>query len=174
MRKLVYAALASVAAVAMAPAANATHTITLVDGNSTISGSFENAGIEEGAFSDVFEFFLPDGVASFTASSIAVVLGGEADLDFSSVTFNGLDFAVSSTGQVDFRFLNDAPVTSGEQILTVNGISRGNGSYAGTIAFAEATSAVPEPATWAFMLVGFGAVGYSMRRRPTRKLVQAV
>ena len=26
-------------------------------------------------------------------------------------------------------------------------------------------SAIPEPATWAFMLVGFGAVGYSMRRR---------
>lgn len=26
-------------------------------------------------------------------------------------------------------------------------------------------SAVPEPATWAMMLLGFGAVGYSMRRR---------
>ena len=26
-------------------------------------------------------------------------------------------------------------------------------------------SAVPEPATWAFMLVGFGAIGYSLRRR---------
>ena len=26
-------------------------------------------------------------------------------------------------------------------------------------------SAVPEPATWAMMIVGFGAVGYSMRRR---------
>ena len=25
--------------------------------------------------------------------------------------------------------------------------------------------AVPEPATWAMMLVGFGAVGYGMRRR---------
>ena len=30
-------------------------------------------------------------------------------------------------------------------------------------------SAVPEPATWAFMLVGFGAVGYSMRSRPSQK-----
>ena len=27
------------------------------------------------------------------------------------------------------------------------------------------TSAVPEPATWAMMLVGFGAVGFGMRRR---------
>lgn len=29
------------------------------------------------------------------------------------------------------------------------------------------TAAVPEPATWALMLVGFGAVGYAMRKRPT-------
>lgn len=33
---------------------------------------------------------------------------------------------------------------------------------------------VPEPATWAMMLLGFGAVGYSLRRRPRRRLVQAV
>jgi hypothetical protein len=34
---------------------------------------------------------------------------------------------------------------------------------------AIATSAVPEPATWAMMLVGFGAVGYSMRKRSSGK-----
>jgi hypothetical protein len=31
--------------------------------------------------------------------------------------------------------------------------------------------AVPEPATWAMMLLGFGAVGYSMRRRRTAQAV---
>jgi hypothetical protein len=29
----------------------------------------------------------------------------------------------------------------------------------------QITTAVPEPGTWALMLVGFGAVGFSMRRR---------
>jgi hypothetical protein len=33
-----------------------------------------------------------------------------------------------------------------------------------------AIRAVPEPATWAMMLIGFGGVGYAMRRRPSRKV----
>jgi hypothetical protein len=33
--------------------------------------------------------------------------------------------------------------------------------------------AVPEPGTWAMMLIGFGALGCALRRRPTRKLAQA-
>jgi PEP-CTERM motif len=39
-----------------------------------------------------------------------------------------------------------------------------------TRGFASITrvAAVPEPSTWAMMLIGFGAVGYSMRRRRTQ------
>ena len=33
----------------------------------------------------------------------------------------------------------------------------------GVLALAE--SAVPEPATWAMLLIGFGAIGWSLRRR---------
>jgi hypothetical protein len=35
-------------------------------------------------------------------------------------------------------------------------------------------TAVPEPSTWAFMVLGFGAVGYSLRRRKSYRMVQAV
>ena len=35
----------------------------------------------------------------------------------------------------------------------------------GTASFGNRVGAVPEPSTWAMMLVGFGAVGFSMRRR---------
>ena len=31
-------------------------------------------------------------------------------------------------------------------------------------------SAVPEPATWAMMLLGFGGIGFAMRRRPNRRI----
>ena len=54
--------------------------------------------------------------------------------------------------------------------ITINGLSRGQGHYAGTAEFTPVAGAVPEPATWAMMLLGFGAVGFSIRRkrRPTR------
>ena len=35
-----------------------------------------------------------------------------------------------------------------------------------------AINAVPEPGTWAMMLLGFGAIGFAMRRRATPKLAQ--
>ncbi|WP_394647792.1 PEPxxWA-CTERM sorting domain-containing protein [uncultured Sphingomonas sp.] len=36
------------------------------------------------------------------------------------------------------------------------------------------SAAVPEPATWAMMILGFGVVGYAMRRRPAARFAQAI
>ncbi|URD60734.1 PEPxxWA-CTERM sorting domain-containing protein [Sphingomonas sp. KRR8] len=53
----------------------------------------------------------------------------------------------------------------------------GTGGYLAVLPVASAeivrggVSAVPEPATWALMLFGFGAVGFSMRRRGTGDLL---
>ena len=41
------------------------------------------------------------------------------------------------------------------------------GSIAGTLTVVN--SAVPEPATWALMLLGFGGMGFSMRRNRSRR-----
>jgi hypothetical protein len=44
------------------------------------------------------------------------------------------------------------------------------GGTAGTIVFDDITLGLglPEPATWAMMLLGFGAIGASLRRRRRR------
>lgn len=39
---------------------------------------------------------------------------------------------------------------------------------AGVTLTQEAVAAVPEPATWAMMLVGFGGIGFAMRRRKSK------
>ena len=61
------------------------------------------------------------------------------------------------------------------QTITVSGtVASQSGSYAGTFNLGQVTAPVPEPATWALMLVGFGAVGYSLRSRKTLRTLQAV
>ncbi|TCP30410.1 PEPxxWA-CTERM sorting domain-containing protein [Sphingomonas sp. BK235] len=53
------------------------------------------------------------------------------------------------------------------------------GSYKGssstpaslTVSAAVAPGAVPEPATWAMMILGFGAIGYAMRRKTVLRFV---
>ena len=41
------------------------------------------------------------------------------------------------------------------------------------VAIRMTATAVPEPSTWAMMLIGFGAVGHAMRRRPALPFAQA-
>lgn len=47
----------------------------------------------------------------------------------------------------------------------VNDTSHANNAGAFTFTVDTATAAVPEPATWAMLFIGFGAVGGAMRRR---------
>ena len=42
-------------------------------------------------------------------------------------------------------------------------------SYSYSLNVVAATSPVPEPATWAMMMLGFGALGTALRRRPASK-----
>ena len=54
-------------------------------------------------------------------------------------------------------------LAAGNYRLTIIGTSPNSGSFTGNVRIA--TAAVPEPATWALMLLGFGAVGAVMRRQ---------
>lgn len=93
-----------------------------------------------------------DGVGVFTFNNLQGGLNRIGDLTAANGTFsyNGTQF-----------------FQAGQQVGI--GIDRGgaNNSYFNdsTLLRGSIQGPVPEPATWAMMIVGFGAVGYGMRRR---------
>jgi len=60
---------------------------------------------------------------------------------------------------------------SGQYLLTFGGhTTQAGGNLSGTLSFFQA--AVPEPGTWAMMLLGFGGIGMVLRRRRRPALAQ--
>src|SRR3546814_2216837 len=90
---------------------------------------------------------------------MSVAISLLTDVSFSSVTLNGHEFNIDEIGATENRSFLNLPVTSGMQTLVINGTSGGSGSYSGTLAFA-----VPEPASWAMMIAGFGLLGGADRK----------
>ena len=163
MHKILKAAALAAALMTAAPAvANATAFITIDPpaANGSLSGVFGNTGIAAGAFVDTLTFMLPaSGVTSGTITSI--LTSATNNINFTDVQLDGHSFLVGSTGDVEFRYLSDLNTLAGLQTLTIFGTSGGEGSYGGTIAFNP--GGVPELATWAMMILGFGMVGAGIR-----------
>ncbi len=105
-----------------------------------------------GLSSDLFASFDESLTGSFAALS-----GGQYDVFASFSTAAALNGAPIS---VEMDFLNTA--TFG--IATTNGVtySSGSGVLVGSV---PGMTAVPEPATWALMIGGFGLAGSALRRR---------
>ena len=82
------------------------------------------------------------------------------------------EYALDPNGENKFAFM----ATNGETIYDLHySISGGVANALRQVRIASIEGGVPpvpEPATWAMMLVGFGAVGYSMRRRRKTYLAQ--
>jgi hypothetical protein len=170
MKKLGIYAIAAAVACAAAPAAAAP--IITFDGT---SGAFSNANIGLGSFDDLIPFTTGTGVLAADVVSIAV--SNLTDIDFTSVTLNGIPFTPDDTdgagvGREEW-YITGLNVTAGPQQLRIQGNSGGNGSYAGTIAFAARQ--VPEPAGWTTMLLALGLLGGSLKlsRRQSMKSATA-
>jgi len=164
MKKLLVGAALAVSMLAAAPAANAAIVVPLPAAapDGTISAEFGQSGIGSGLFSHTFEFSFPvDGLASTGVTSIRV--SDATNIDFTSVLLNGVAFTITN-GVFDIATLENFPVSAGLQTLYVAGNSGGNGSYSVDLSFAP-SAAVPEPATWAMMIIGFTGAGVAIRRR---------
>lgn len=177
-------ALATAASVfALAPAA---HAATFVPGDpefrvagdgttgtQTVSATVGNIGLN-GSDIDNFLFRIGPAGGNFIglgsgAVTTSFTLGSSNGLIFNSVIFNNgfNDFVIDITTDSEGAAArgNNIPIFSGVlNRLSVNYTATGNASYGGNLTFTP-TAAVPEPATWLMMIMGFAAVGFSMRRR---------
>jgi hypothetical protein len=138
--------------------------------NGPVTAAYGRTGIAAGNFTDNFIFRIDQvGLGSGSISTIlSGLIGSATDLDFTSVTFsNGtttFPVEIMSSGGLEAGGLANIPVFFGAlNTLSVSGLSRGAGSYGGTLAFTPGP--IPEPASWAMMLIGFGAIGSIVRRR---------
>jgi hypothetical protein len=67
---------------------------------------------------------------------------------------------------IAYTDLTSGPVTGIAQNANINNFGAPQtGGYAGVVPWVQLNTNVPEPASWAMMIVGFGLVGTSLRRR---------
>ncbi len=136
----------------------------------TIVIPFGNTPGTSGGFLDVFTFSAPTaGRVSITINS--AISGPLTNVNFRNkhVTINGTPLTTVSKGAVELWQIFNQPVLAGLQTLSIEGSAQRLGSYVGTVTFA-----VPEPATWTLMILGMGAIGFAMRRRPAVKVAYSL
>ena len=181
--KRTLAVLAAASALALAPAANAAVTIT-----GTNIQNVDPTNGSGGAFNVSFDdTFGATGVTPFTRflnfiSSVAGTLQVRVDAA-------GGSFAENNTNLTGVSLVQNGVTTNVPQVTPDPFESRGlagyavnagqatalniagntgtqTGGFSGSLAFVpNAVPGVPEPGTWAMMLLGFGALGMAMRRK---------
>ena len=171
MRKFIYAAAA--AALSFSATANAAPLVlspTVVTSvtppaSGTFGNSFNPATL--GLFTNNFVIDLTN--SSLTNGSlISISFETSNNISFTcegcSIRLDSTLFNVVSTGGLDVFTLSPMLLGMGQHTLSVTGnvVSGPTAAYSGTINF---NTPVPEPGTWAMLLLGFGGVGLMMRRR---------
>ena len=120
------------------------------------------------SFDDLFEFTIPqDGTGSgslSTSFSSAV-----NQLTISQVLINGTAYTpVTSSGGQSLT-VTGIPIVNGHlntiEVLGMSSATAVASTFTGTATFNA--GAVPEPASWALMIGGFGLIGSALRRRRT-------
>jgi hypothetical protein len=178
MKKILTGALAAASFMVLATPASAT--VNLPDGtldplSCNVSSTLCTASFNYGplAFADDFikkvTFTLPQ-LGSIGSSVTTEFSFATQDIDFTSITIDGIHaFLQGGTDPAaeTWSISGLTGLSAGLHYIEFKGTSAGSavdqsgGTFGGTLTFA----AVPEPATWALMILGFGLIGGAMRRR---------
>jgi hypothetical protein len=179
MKKIFATAVVAASFAAATPAMAAEYVIGLTESSpGFFTGDTIVSVSADGAFTDTFRFDTPVDFGSIAASAITLTLTGA--LSFDSVTLNGdpLNLTVNQGQYTAATPIGGFPVGINPQKLIVSGSfaksqAQPSGRYSALVEF-NTSPAVPEPGTWALMILGFGIVGYAMRRRPSVRFAQAI
>ncbi len=131
---------------------------------STTSCTFGNSDptVGSGTFHDTYTFVLPY-ARTFVGEIFSQALNFPVDnVNFVSngVLLDSLHFTNTSVGNPEIRSISTV-LAAGTHTISVRGSSGPAGFYNGTATL----GGVPEPMTWAMMILGFGLVGAGLRRR---------
>ena len=162
MRLAVLSVAAMAASAGMTTAATAATAVTVTCENGSCTAPISATITTAGTFTEEFTFSFPAG--GFTSSALVngALVATVGNIDFTSVTLNGVAFSILNTPSFSLADLAATLNAGGPQFLSVTGTSGGNAAFGGNVTV-SGVSAVPEPATWAMMIGGFGMVGGAMR-----------
>jgi hypothetical protein len=125
-------------------------------------------------FNDTFSFTIMGSPGQVNSQVGAILLNGIQNVSFSSITLDGNAFTLTSPPGAAKQYsccgvdgLGAVTLGVGDHTINLIGTLTGldSGSYSGTLNVQPVRGAVPEPGTWAMMLLGFGAMGVATRRR---------
>ena len=124
-------------------------------------------------------FFTPANTSIFASTNSVTVLGDWYGLGSGTVTllaFDAFGAQIGSVTDTDDKPLGQGPILT----LNVAGIHSVRFFGEGTVGFDNfqfgaltAVSPVPEPSTWAMMILGFAGVGFMSYRRKNRMALKA-
>lgn len=183
MKSLKYIVAASIAASALPGTALAAQVVTTgasattvqvatIDqgANNSFTIGFSDANLASPSFNELLTFTTDVmGILNIRVDTTATSALNNVTFSNVFLTGTGITGSLALTQALfdpnDTFLRNNIAVGAGTFTLNILGTpGTQNGALSGSVSFAS-TPAVPEPGTWAMMLLGFGGIGFAMRRR---------